>query len=33
MVSVRAIDLLPFHKEHATQHMHLMNGQQQIDPT
>ena len=33
MVSVRAIDPLPFHQEHATQHMHLMKGQQKIDPS
>ena len=33
MVSVRAIDILPFHKEHATQHMHLMKCQQKIDST
>ena len=33
MVSMRAIDLLPFHKEHATQHMPLMKTQKTIDPT
>lgn len=33
MVLLRAIDLLPFHNKHATQQMHLMKGQQQIDPT